>query len=115
MNNSSNHFLFDSSIRNSSIFQSNQQTSSTIPSYCVDQPILQEIESIESFEKRSILYKFWKSMFASSYPTSWWIQFTTLVSRNIRVEYDNRIYNRLLCVIQDYQLLVSFKQLFFLY
>lgn len=63
----------------------NQSTAHTVPEKCLDQSIVEEIESIESFEKRSILYKFWKTMFLQKCPTSWWVQFKTLLSRNGRV------------------------------
>ena len=57
----------------------------TLPASCEDQPILQEIEALEAFEQKNVLAKFWGSMFARSYPTSWWTQFSTLVTRNFRV------------------------------
>ena len=56
-----------------------------MPSQCENQPILQEIDALEAFEKKNVFAKFWSSMFSRSYPTSWWTQFATLVNRNVRV------------------------------
>ena len=71
--------------KESELCQHNQEIAETIPPSCEHQPILDEIDSIEYFEKRNIVYKFWKSMFGQTYPTSWWVQFKTLVSRSFTV------------------------------
>lgn len=71
--------------RTSKIAFQNKHIAKELPLNCMEQPILEELESIESFEKKNLCYKFWKSMFGTSYPTSWWTQFKTLISRNIRV------------------------------
>lgn len=71
--------------KTSELYQQTQEQAYTIPSICENQPILDEIDSIEYFEKHNIFYKFWKSMFGQTYPTSWWVQFKTLVSRSFTV------------------------------
>ena len=67
--------------KKSKMNQKNIEIADHIPLSCEDQSIIDEIDSIEFFEKRNIVYKFWKSMFGHSYPTSWWVQFRTLTSR----------------------------------
>lgn len=67
--------------KKSDLNQQNMEIADHIPLSCEGQSIIDEIDSIEFFEKRNILYKFWKSMFGHSYPTSWWVQFRTLTSR----------------------------------
>ncbi|KNB46494.1 hypothetical protein JH06_0100 [Blastocystis sp. subtype 4] len=67
--------------KKSEMNQKNIEIADHIPLSCEDQSIIDEIDSIEFFEKRNIVYKFWKSMFGHSYPTSWWVQFRTLTSR----------------------------------
>ncbi|KAK8827303.1 hypothetical protein WA556_000928 [Blastocystis sp. ATCC 50177/Nand II] len=69
----------------SELCETNCRVAATLPTSCEDQPILQEIEALEAFEQKNVLAKFWGSMFARSYPTSWWTQFSTLVTRNFRV------------------------------
>lgn len=71
--------------RASELCETNCRVAATLPASCEDQPILQEIEALEAFEQKNVLAKFWGSMFARSYPTSWWTQFSTLVTRNFRV------------------------------
>lgn len=71
--------------KNSELNKHNLEIAEQLPLSCDNQPILQEIESIEFFEKHNILYKFWKSMFSHKYPTSFWIQLKTLISRSFTV------------------------------
>lgn len=71
--------------KDSELNKRNMEIAGQLPLSCDNQPILQEIESIEFFEKHNILYKFWKSMFSHNYPTSFWIQLKTLISRSFTV------------------------------
>ena len=71
--------------RASELCETNHRIAESLPASCEDQPILEEIEALEAFEKKSVLAKFWSSMFSRAYPTSWWTQFSTLVTRNFRV------------------------------
>ena len=71
--------------RGSELCETNCRVAATLPTSCEDQPILQEIEALEAFEQKNVLAKFWGSMFARSYPTSWWRQFATLLSRSAKV------------------------------
>ena len=61
------------------------QQAAVIPAACQDSAIVQEIEKDIAYQKRSALYRFWNSMFACKCPTSWWRQFTTLLSRSAKV------------------------------
>lgn len=58
---------------------------STLPPACEDSGILEEIEKDLAFQRQSVLFRFWHAMFARSYPTSWWRQFSTLLSRSAKV------------------------------
>ena len=49
--------------KKSEMNQKNIEIADHIPLSCEDQSIIDEIDSIEFFEKRNIVYKFWKSMF----------------------------------------------------
>ena len=58
---------------------------STVPEDCRDTQTQHRLKEIAEFEKHNVLYRFWFSMFACKCPTSWWTQFTTLLSRNAHI------------------------------
>ena len=72
-------------IRDSDLCSRMTQQAAAIPPACQDADIVQEIEKDIAYQKRSVLYRFWYSMFACKCPTSWWRQFTTLLSRSAKV------------------------------
>ena len=71
--------------RASELYARVTERAATLPARCEASGILREIEKDQAFQRRSALFRFWHAMFTRSYPTSWWTQFSTLVTRNFRV------------------------------
>ena len=71
--------------RASELYERVTEQAATLPARCEASGILREIEKDQAFQRRSALFRFWHAMFARAYPTSWWRQFATLLSRSAKV------------------------------
>ena len=71
--------------RASELYARVTERAATLPAHCEASGILREIEKNQAFQRRSALFRFGHAMFARAYPTSWWRQFATLLSRSAKV------------------------------